>query len=52
MLVPWRIAIIMANLPGAHQERFTAEETDVFVRAVKDREVALYGDGRKQISFG
>ena len=36
----------MANLPGARQERFTAEETDVLVRAVKDREVALYGDGR------
>ena len=28
------------------QERFTAEETDVLVRVVKDREVALYGDGR------
>ena len=34
----------MANLPGARQERFTAEETAVFVRAVKDQEVALYGD--------
>ena len=45
-LVPWWIAIIMANLPGARQERFTAEETDVLVRAVKDQEVALYGDGR------
>ncbi|ROL48895.1 Myb-related transcription factor, partner of profilin [Anabarilius grahami] len=32
--------------PGARQERFTAEETDVLVRAVKDREVVLYGDGR------
>ena len=36
----------MADLPGARQERFTAEETDVLVRAVKDREVTLYGDGR------
>ena len=45
-LVPWRIAIIMENLPGVRQERFTAEETDVLVTAVKDREVALYGDGR------
>ena len=36
----------MENLPGARQERFTAEETDVLVRAVKDQEVALYGDGR------
>ena len=45
-LVPWRIAIIMADLPGACQERFNAEETNVLVRAVKDREVALYGDGR------
>ena len=36
----------MANLPGACQERFTAEETDVLVRAVKDPEVAFYGDGR------
>ncbi len=36
----------MAYLPGARQERFTAEETDVLVRAVKDREVVLYGDGR------
>ena len=26
--------------------RFTAEETDVLVRAVKDREVTLYGDAR------
>ena len=39
-LVPWRIAIITADLPGARQ-RFTAEETDVLVRAVKDREVTL-----------
>ncbi|KAG5266335.1 hypothetical protein AALO_G00229870 [Alosa alosa] len=31
---------------GARQERFTAEETDVLVRAVKGREVALYGYGR------
>ena len=44
--VPWRIAIIMADLPGARQERFTAEETNVLIRAVKDREVILYGDGR------
>ena len=29
------------HAPGA----FTAEETDVLVRAVKDREVTLYGDG-------
>lgn len=36
----------MVNLPGARQERFTVEETDVLVRAVKDREVALYGDER------
>ena len=36
----------MANLPGVRQERFTAEETDVLFRAVKDREGALYGDGR------
>ena len=36
----------MADLPGARQERFNAEETNVLVRAVKDREVALYGDGR------
>ena len=34
-LVPWWIAIITADLPGAHQERVTAEETDVLVRAVK-----------------
>ena len=45
-LVPWRIAIIMADFPGARQERFTAEETDVLVRPVKDGEVTLYGDGR------
>ena len=44
-LVPWRIAIIMADLPGARQEGFTAEETNVLVTAVKDREVTLYGDG-------
>ena len=31
---------------GVRQERFTAEETDALVRAVKDQEVALYGDGR------
>ena len=37
----------MADLPGARQEQFNAEETNVLVRAVKDREVALYGDGRK-----
>ena len=36
----------MADLPGARQERFTAEETNVLIRAVKDREVILYGDGR------
>ena len=36
----------MANLPGARQQRFTTEETGVLVRAVKDREVALYEDGR------
>ena len=36
----------MADLPGARQERFTAEETDVLVRAVKDRELTLHGDGR------
>ncbi|KAK0136984.1 Myb-related transcription factor, partner of profilin [Merluccius polli] len=36
----------MADLPGARQERFNAEETNVLVRAVKDRQVALYGDGR------
>ena len=46
MLVPCRIAIKMANLPGARQERSIAEETDVLVRVVKAREVALYGDGR------
>ena len=40
------IAIITADLPGARQERFTADETDVLVRAVKDREVTLYGFGR------
>jgi len=39
------VIIILANLPGARQERFTAEETDVLVRAVKDREVTLNGDG-------
>ena len=37
----------MADLPGARQERFTAEETDVLVGAVKDREVTLNGDGRR-----
>ncbi|CAL8359886.1 unnamed protein product [Merluccius merluccius] len=31
----------MADLPGARQERFNAEETNVLVRAVKDRQVAL-----------
>jgi len=36
----------MADLPGTRNERFTSEETDVLVRAVKDREVSLYGDGR------
>ena len=36
----------MVNLPGARQERFTAEETDILIRVVKDHEVALYGDGR------
>ena len=43
----------MANLPDARQEQFTAEETDVLVRAVKDGEVALYGMGETiHISFG
>ena len=37
---------MMADLPGTRQERFNAEETNILVRAVKDREVALYGDGR------
>jgi len=32
----------MANLPGARQEWFTTEETDVLIRALK---VTLYGDG-------
>ena len=41
MLVPWQIVNIMSDL------RFTAEETDVLVRAVKDREVTLYGDRRR-----
>ena len=41
---------MMADLPGARQERFNAEETNVLVRAVKDREVALYGDGRNPFS--
>ena len=36
----------MADLPGVRQERFSAEETDMLVRAVEDREVMLYGDGR------
>ncbi|CAL8387489.1 unnamed protein product [Boreogadus saida] len=36
----------MADLPGARSERFTPEETDVLVRAVKDREMSLNGDGR------
>ena len=36
----------MADLQGAHQEQFPAEKTNVFVRAVKDREVKLYVDGR------
>ena len=36
----------MADLPGAPQEQFTAKETDVLVRAVKHREVTLYGGGR------
>ncbi|KAF1380252.1 hypothetical protein PFLUV_G00184900 [Perca fluviatilis] len=46
MFVPWRIAIMMADLPGARHEQFTSEETDILVRAVKDNEVTLYGDGR------
>ncbi|XP_059926935.1 myb-related transcription factor, partner of profilin-like [Gadus macrocephalus] len=37
---------MMADLPGARKERFTREETDLLVRAVKDREMTLYGDGR------
>ena len=37
---------MMADLPGARKERFTTDETDVLVRAVKDREMTLYGDGR------
>ena len=37
---------MMADLPGARQERFTSDETDVLARAVKDREMPLYGDGR------
>ena len=37
---------MMAGLPGARNERFTTEDTDVLVRAVKERELALYGDGR------
>ena len=39
---------------SARQEQLTAEETDVLIRAVKDQEVALYGDGRNpsKISFG
>ena len=47
MLVPWRIAIINGEF-ARHTRRsgFTAEETDVLVRAIKDREVTLYGDGR------
>ena len=36
----------MADLPGTLQERFTTDETDVLGRAVKDREMTLYGDGR------
>ena len=38
-LVPWRIAIIMANLPGARQPQLTAEESDVVVRAVKSIQI-------------
>ena len=37
---------MMAGLPGARNDRFTTEDTDVLVRAVKERELALYGDGR------
>ena len=37
---------MMADLPGTLQERFTTDETDVLARAVKDREMPLYGDGR------
>ena len=37
---------MMADFPGARHERFTAEETDVLVRAVKDNKMILYGDGR------
>ena len=45
---------MMADLLGARQERFTTDETDVLVRAVKDREMPLYGDGRNppKICFG
>ena len=43
MLVPWRIAIMMVDLPGARQERFTTDETDVLVRVVKDREMTVVG---------
>ena len=38
MLVLKRIPIITADLPGARQERFKAEETDVLVRDVGDGE--------------
>ena len=40
-----------ADFPGARQERFPAEETDVLDRAVKDREVTLYGKGKAVFSF-
>ena len=41
----------MADLPGAHQERFTAEDTDVLVRAIKDREITFYGKVRAVFSL-
>ena len=37
-----------ADLPGARQEQFTAEETNVLIRVVK---VTLYGKGRSVFSF-
>lgn len=51
-LVLKRIPIITVDLPGARQERFTAEETDVLVRAVKHREVTLGMEKPTQINFG
>ena len=40
-IVPWRIYIIMADLLGIRQERFTAEETDVLVR--RQRSYIVWG---------